>query len=179
MSGTTIRQMRDDIVAGIRAHFSVQVVHNVFGLPCEIDGEYLERFAVKAPAIVVCPIGSPSTSMQSHVRACVVQWGAFILTKGRDRKEDGPPIAEQLLTLIPANRWGNEWVRPVQDLQARNLGDTDLCREGLALWGVFWQQGLDLVMPVAVTLQDWLRIKAEWNANGGDQAPHMDDDFDL
>lgn len=119
----------------------------------------LKKYAKQTPAVLVSIMRANSETQGGLVVAdCVL--AAFVLTQdkaGATRDVQAVRIVDNLLHYLrnfSQPDWGVGAQGP-QNVIARNLYHKDFDKEGVALWGVFWNQGIELASPTAPALPDF------------------------
>lgn len=123
---------------------------------CEIhdgrfDLEEIKRWAVNTPSIRVAVLGVSSVGDSGDERSePVYTLAAMVITRnapGLPRGKAARAITDHLLREIPRARWGLTGVGDARRLRAQNLYSGKLDKQGVALWGVLWEQKLRLDGP--------------------------------
>jgi len=131
----------------------------------------IQRYGAKAPAIVLT-INGDESCRRGGVLQIELMIAAFIITTDRnDAKRDASllPIYERLLWLVHTTYWGFDndpvvGVKTATKVKSRNMYDSGLDENRLALWGVQWEQ---LVTVTGVenydSLDDFRRLVLDYD----------------
>lgn len=114
------------------------------------SADELDRFALAAPAVVVCALGMDDVEVEGDLPVVNVQWGAFLVTVDTaeyKRDEAALFLMTKLFRVINQNeRWGfKTGVHMMKSIRGINLysgRNTD--EKGVGLWAVQWTQGFDV-----------------------------------
>ncbi len=134
------------IVAGVREQLPALRT-------CEVhDGKFdlaeLRRATTRAPAVLICWLGTPRTEIPGVAWTdAEQQLAAYVVTRdqgGLRRGAAARNIVDRLLLYIPRARWGLERIGSATDLRAENVYSGAVDKKGVALWMVMWRQMLRL-----------------------------------
>jgi len=115
--------------------------------PGKFDAAAIKVFAARAPAVRIAMTGiEPGTSGEHHILLV-----AFIVTADRvgvPRNKAALAIAITILRRVIGTAWGAEGLLGESEaVSARNLYDSGLGGDGLALWAVRWRHPILLGIP--------------------------------
>jgi len=162
----------------------------------QVAADELLRLSVSLPGILVCMTGfrSPQTA---DTRA-TVQLAAFVIAKG-GKGTDGKLIEKDAQALViaeavtrilgctvhqqsdddedlgPLNRWGLAVTGDVMNLQADNLFSTRTVQGGVAIWGIRWDQTIELPEDTVADLTAFVTANLTWNLSDGTPPPEGGD----
>lgn len=124
----------------------------------------LKHYAVRAPAVVVSNLGGGVMREEGAAKVSPRKWAAFIIARGAsDERRDAQAmvIAQELLDLIPSNRWGDDNCHIPENIRDDNLFSIAIDKLGVALWAVTWDQDYD-IEPDASGLDDFVTLYGTW-----------------
>jgi hypothetical protein len=177
----TLLELRDAIKKTIEK--AVDPV-NVYTHGGRLDVAELQRYALKAPCVVVTLLGVPGTTLEGGEPVATLEFGAFIVANDRPGvRRDALAISmlQQTLGVVrPDERWGDdEHVHIAEQIRAGNLfgGTTD--QKGVAIWVVTWRQGYDINALDTGTLDDLLRINSTIEISEDEDVPTAEDQVTL
>lgn len=112
------------------------------------DLKEIKRLATRLPAVKVTlmdvqafqPVETEQWDVSLHL-------ASFMLVsdrKGLPKEQAAINLIEALGLLIAEQRWGVTGVGQASRIKASNLFSTQLDREGLAIWGITWEQSMRL-----------------------------------
>jgi hypothetical protein len=157
MSAGNIRTLRDNVADAMDALTGTG--ERFQGVTCEAHGgafdtvKELDRYAKRSPAAIVAVLRANSSIFGGVPRAHPVL-GIFCLTTDKPglKRDDGAlDLMDNVMDFLlrsPAPTWSLAAKTP-QNVIARNLYSEALDARGIALWGVFWEQPVDLAQPVS------------------------------
>lgn len=119
-----------------------------------------------APCILVGCIDVPNETRQSGQTRAMLQFGAFVVTRGdaqHARDEQALGIAGGLLAFIPGRRFGITDAGPAEGVKGRNMYSGKVDNTGVALWAITWQQPLDLDIFDAASLVPFESIYIDYD----------------
>jgi len=149
----------------------------------------LRKYAKQTPAVLVSVVRA-DTSVQGGLVVADCVLGAFVLTQdkaGYPRDEQALHIVDNLLHYLnnfPPPNWGVGANKPCHAL-ARNLYHKDFDKDGVALWGVFWNQCVELASPTEAVLPAFEGVDLTYDvaprADGADlgDEPEAQDTIEL
>lgn len=134
--------LRDAIVATLHAAFPV--LPSVEGHGGRFDLPELQRMGAQTPALRVVVLQVPE-AMDSAAGSfdLAAEIAVFVVTRDAPQKpKDAAALAtvSQLLTVIPGNRWGLDFIDHPETVRADNLYSAPLDKVGIALWAISWRQ---------------------------------------
>lgn len=156
-------------------------------LPTEValvkhHGEFGEKeikaYLVKAPCVILAPLGLPDMKPMGPNVFATVQYAAFILTRSKPELERGDAamaIAEVIATFLPYEGFG--LARKPADVEAANLYSGTIDQMGMSLWAVRWRQVVELAAKDDCTysdLADFLRLDATYQLDAVDDPDDWD-----
>ena len=121
--------------------------------PGRFDAAELRRVAAQAPALFLAVLQVSNLTVNSTgIREATLDLGAFIVTKdeaGSPRDSQVLDLSEQILQLLPKQKWATAQTRSVEStsIRAQNLYSGSLDNLGIALWLVSWQQRIEIPKP--------------------------------
>jgi hypothetical protein len=134
----------------------------------EFDNEKeLERYSKSAMkgAVFVSVLGAEGKVVGGVAYACVTM-GAFVLAVSKvNRDEMAIAISDALMNYIvrwPSKSWSVEAKAPT-NVTAHNLYNEKLDTRAAALWGVFWQQDVELKTAPEPVLDNFLELDIDYN----------------
>jgi hypothetical protein len=110
------------------------------------NAQEIQRFATKAPAVLVAALRVQRADDMGGISRLPVQWGIFVITKDEPklpRDQGAIGLVETILMLTPDNDWGAQSVGAVSNLDARNLYAQQVDSLGIALWGIGFEQPIE------------------------------------
>jgi hypothetical protein len=141
---------------------------------CDIHGgsfdvQELLRVSVRAPGVLVTVLDA-TVDGGAFPPAAQVTFAAFIYAAdkpGMPRGQAALALAEAALALIYGADWGISDVQTTpSQIQARNLFSTQLDKKGVAIWGISWQQKIELSQMVDATqLNDFITFDAHYDVD--------------
>lgn len=139
--------VRDGIVASIRAAFPVESVPEVGPYDGVVDRSMVERYTVRSPAVLVTILGGKTAVVGSSVYDHL-QIGLYILTKGRthtQRSNAALMIRERLANLLHhADVYPDGTHKPPREIEWSNMFDGEIDEMGLVLWAGAWEHTVEL-----------------------------------
>lgn len=142
----------------------------------EFGEKELKAYLVKAPAVILAPIGIPSATVAGPNVMSTINYAAFVLTRSKPelpRGDAAMAITEAILGFLPYATFGQSARRP-SDVEAANLYSGQIDSQGMALWAIRWRQVLELAAKDDCTyaeLDDFLRLHATYNIEPGEDDP--------
>lgn len=171
---------RDGIVAAIKA--AIPALKEVKSHAGRFDLAELQRLAAKAPAVRVACLGVLSAKATPGCVEITVSWAAFVIAKDqRGLKRDAAALAliTAIMPTIPGNLWGLDNVDAPDKIRADNLYSGKLDQKGVALWGVRWQQDMQLGQLDEATLEAFNTLFVDWDLAPIDGTTDTSDDITL
>lgn len=151
----------DELVAGVRAHFPVQVVKEVEFFDGEFGTDEIDRYSKVAPSIIISMDGGESTSSGNSINE-TLKFDAFVLTKSdtaRKRTAAALIIYEHFLRFL---HFPPTFVAETQNpskIISKNLFGEKIDEMGLALWVCRWEQRLTIPGAInASTLDNFVTL---------------------
>lgn len=141
----------------------------------EFGEKELKAYLVKAPAVILAPVGMPTASVAGPNVMATIGYAAFVLTRSKpelDRGDAALMITETILSFLPYEPFG--LARKPVDVEAANLYSGQIDSQGMALWAVRWRQVLELAAKDDcryAELDDFLRLHATYEITEGVQDP--------
>lgn len=166
--------LKDAIEARFREDLPTSV--HLFTHHGEFGERELKEYLVKAPAVILAPVGVPSASVAGPNVLATVGYAAFVLTRSKPelpRGDAAMAITETILGFLPYATFGQNTRRPA-DVEAANLYSGKIDSHGMSLWAVRWRQVLELAAKDDCTYQDlddFLRLHATYEITEGVQDP--------
>ncbi|KAB7624323.1 hypothetical protein [Alkalilimnicola sp. S0819] len=171
---------RDAVVAGISQALTELKSCEAHG--GRFDEKELRRYALRAPAVLVAVRRIPALAAENEITPTLT-CAAFVVTRdarGRPRDAAGLALVEALLQVVANNTWGLDWAHRPQRLEADNLYSAALDKQGVALWGVAWQQAVDLAPEVdSATLADFITHHQDYDLAPADGTADASDTITL
>lgn len=164
-------QYKEAVEARFRALLPTSV--HLFTHHGEFGESELKSYLVKAPCVILAPVGMPKASVAGPNVMAEIGYAAFVLTRSRpemDRGEAALMITETILGFLPYEPFG--LARKPSDVEAANLYSGKIDNAGMALWAVRWRQVIELAAKDDCRYQeldDFLRLHATY------QVEHPDD----
>jgi len=142
----TLNQALTEVTAGIAAGLDddIEVRHH----PGRFTEDELGRILTKHKAVRVAIEAIESMRVEgTGLREANVRFAALVICsdrRGEDRHETALQIVEDLLALLPMNRWGSDQFRALlpASIEIQNLYNGDINGKGIAFWAVTWTQGI-------------------------------------
>lgn len=155
-----------------------------------VDLGELQRRSKKLPAAFVTCVQTRRGSLQYGK---LVTTATFVVVLAVQSRVEGQPtpqdrahgilqlLTRTLLTIASAKTWGNDEVVSVpQDISSDNPYNKGADANGVALWGITWQQDLELVaIPEPADLPDLTSIHVDWSMVESTQPEDAEDDTDT
>jgi hypothetical protein len=164
--------LRTAIVDAIKA--GVSIINTCEGHGGRFSIDELKRYSVRSPAVLVCNLDG-KTRNEGGSKVSSRRWAVFIITRGISQKKRDAQvivIVQEVLELIPNNRWGDTNAHIPQDIVDKNLFSADIDKLGVSLWVITWEQGYDIEKSTS-GLDDFESLYGEW-----DMAP-IDEQIDM
>lgn len=145
----------------------------------EFGEKEIKAYLVKAPCVILAPLGIPDMKVAGPNVLATIMYGAFVLTRSRPelpRGDAAMAIAEVIATFLPYEGFG--LARRPSDVEAANLYSGTIDQMGMALWAIRWRQTIELAAKDDCTyasLDDFLRLDAAYQLDAVDDP----DDFDA
>ncbi len=161
---------RDAIVEALSGLLPSSVT--VSGIPGRFDLAELERYAVKAPAVLVAVLSGTGVDDRGDVSP-KLEVAGYVLTKngrGGVAAATGLKLVSVLLHVIRGRQLSPE-SQTATGLAFRNLHSTGLGEEGVWLAAVTWSQVSPLTQEADDTLTDFLRLQATYDLAPADATP--------
>lgn len=120
----------------------------------QFSSESLKRFSARSPAVLLACLAVPEFHMETNaIRRYRTRWAAYCLATdriGMKRHIRAKTDAWTILNDLPAQMWGRDECSPITTPGpvANNLFDLASQKEGVALWGVRWEQAISLQLEV-------------------------------
>ena len=138
----SLLDVRTAIVTGLKAALPAGVY--VEGHRGRFDSATeIQRFAVKAPAVLVACVGVPVQEPGAGLLILPARWVVFVITRdqpGTPRDAGALALVEAILLTVSGNIWGRTDVAEPVQLDARNLYSGAIDKLGIALWGITFDQ---------------------------------------
>jgi hypothetical protein len=138
----SVLDVRTAIVAGLKAALpagvSVEAHRGRFDSAAEI-----QRFATKAPMVLVACIRIPVKEPGSGVLMLPASWAVFVITRDipdSPRDAGALTLVQACLQCIGGNTWGSGETSEPENLDARNLYSSSVDKLGIALWAISFDQ---------------------------------------
>lgn len=128
--------------AALGANVAVQSHRGSFA-----SAEEVKRFATKPAAVLVAALRVSRAEDIGGIAMLPVDWGVFVITKdvpGIMRDAGALGVVATILMLAGDSDWGGQAVGPVSGLDARNLYTAQVDNLGIALWGIGFQQAIEI-----------------------------------
>lgn len=167
MSNGDIKLTRDAIVTAIDN--ALPDLYTCESHGGRFDTAELKRYSKQAPAVLVAAVSVPSLA-DDKTQTVQVRWAAFIITRDTptaSRDVAALDYAEALMRTVRRNTWGLDNVQNPERIAADNLYSGPLDRQGIALWAVSWQQGINLRHTDIAQLADWTDYNATHQVGDG------------
>jgi phage gp37-like protein len=164
-----IIDMRDAIVDTVRDKVGDAV--QVFKHGGTFDLAQINRYAAKAPAVVVSLLAMRDYSIEGTERVADLRWIMMVITKSRpneERDEKLLAILEILLHLIGDQRWGIDGVHRTTNINGANMFTAKVDAKGLALWSLTWDQKTDMEGTFQGSLDDFITLSTKWDLDTSD-----------
>lgn len=172
----SLLDVRNAIVGEIHGH--LPSLRTCEGHGGRFDARELQRWAKKAPAVLVACLGFNGLSRN---RTATMQFAAFVLVGSKPRE----PRDEAVLLLVSAvanlldgNTWGLEMVESApEQIRANNLYSAIVDKRGMALWGITWRQNVNLSNFDPSTLDDFLTCHITSDLKSGEEGEPLAKDL--
>lgn len=142
----SVLDVRSGIIAtlatALGANVAVQAHRGSFA-----SAEEVKRFATKPAAVLVAALRVARAEDIGGIAMLPVDWGIFVITKdvpGIARDAGALGMVQTILVLASDADWGGQPVGPVANLEARNLYAATIDQLGIALWGIGFQQPVEI-----------------------------------
>ena len=148
----------------------------------EFGEKELKTYLVKAPCVILAPIGMPKAVVAGPNVMAEIGYAAFILTRSRpelERLDAALMITEVILGFLPYEPFG--LARKPSDVEAANLYSGAIDGAGMALWAIRWRQTIELAAKDDCRyneLDDFLRLHATYHVDADLDTIPGDDDPD-
>ncbi len=175
LGDTEIIQLRDAVVAYVRAAFKPTAVHEVVKYRGPITLETIKQYSVKAPAVVVSIEGTEDAASTGSAVQVPVMLTAAVITKARtDGDADDPcaAITLKLIRLVTDNKFSLDFADAAQAPASRNLYTGKIGAQDINVWVVKWPQTITvnkMTEAEYADLENLLRIHATYTR--ADDAP--------
>jgi hypothetical protein len=103
----------------------------------------IQRFAVKAPQVLVACVGFKPVSSGGGLVQLRGRWVVFVITKDApklERDAGALALAEAIELCVEGNTWALDSLSAPTDIEARNLYSGAIDKNGVALWAVTFDQ---------------------------------------
>lgn len=138
--------VRDGIIATLATALGVNVaVQSHRG--SFASAEEVKRFATKPAAVLVAPLRISRAEDIGGIAMLPVDWGVFVLTKdlpNLPRDAGALGLVQTIVMLAGDSDWGGQPVGPISNIEARNLYAATIDQLGIALWGIGFQQPVEV-----------------------------------
>lgn len=160
------RQLRDGIVEALRASLPTDAVPTVVHHDGVADVDFVKRYAIVAPALVLTILGGKCGTYSSGTLRDELQVGVYVITKGDDQERR---TAEAIVLREHVNRVVLQWKAqfhpdghdsPPKETQSNNLFDGKVDDLGVTIWAISWKHELDV--PVRAEDEDLDAFERFW-----------------
>lgn len=151
---------------------------NLFTHHGEFGEKEIKAYLVKAPCVILAPLGLPSMTVFGSNVVATMQYGAFVLTRSKPelpRGDAAMAISEVIAMFLPYEGFG--LARRPSDVEAANLYSGTIDQMGMALWAVRWRQAIELAAKDDCTYDDlaaFLRLDATYQLDEEDDPDDWD-----
>jgi phage gp37-like protein len=169
-----IIEVRDAIVTTMQEKLGDKVT--VFAHGGTFDLAQINRYAAKAPAVVVSLFAMRDFVIEGTERVADLRWLIMIITRdlaNENRGDQALAILEVILHLIGDQRWGVDGVQRTTNLNGANMFTAKVDAKGLAAWSLMWDQRIDMDGTFQSSLDDFKTLQTKWDL---DTTDGIDDD---
>jgi hypothetical protein len=173
----TLLQARADYVTALQ---TVSGLH-VYTHGGTFDLAQLKAYARQAPAAILSLLRFDTVRIGGYPVA-TAHWGVIVMardTPGAKRAEAVIDLAERVVSAVlpvfAGQSTSGAVARSGKTIESRNLFSAPLDAEGIAMWGLEWTQGLDLVQTD--TSVDLSTLHLAWDLHTPDGTIEAEDDL--
>ncbi len=141
--------MFNQALQAITAHLQQQLAsqtRDVTSHPGRFTETELSRLLTKKTAVRIAIENTQRITVTGQgLREARLLMAAYVIcsdTTATPRNESALALTEAIVSLLPFNRFGADNLKPVEPgtISADNLYSGEVDRQGIALWGVSWEQ---------------------------------------
>lgn len=169
-----IIEVRDAIAKTIQEKLGDEI--NVFSHGGTFDLTQINKYAARAPAVVVSVFAMRDFVIEGSERVADLRWLVMIITKSvanENRGDQALGILEMILHLIGDQRWGVDGVQKTTNHNGANMFTAKVDAKGLAAWSLMWDQRMDMDGTFAESLDEFRTLQTKWDL---DTTDGIDDD---
>ena len=144
--------------------------------------EDIKRYGKRSPAIIVGCLGVPSFEVQGSVVTATAVYGVYCLSmnqKGTLRDVACLLLAESVAVETIAKNWGGEASSSPRNVTGQNLYTKKLDAINAAMWGIQWEQNVDLTRNAITELDDFLTMESTYDIGETDDTVDTTDITEL
>lgn len=143
-----VNELIQTIVNSLEGHVEFSELRLVETHGGRFSLDEIKRLAKKTPAVLIACLEIPALDSGAQGdNEHKLKMIAYVLTRdaaGVSKDVNSVAIVEKLLRHFKDEEWGLSWAMPAQNFVARNLYSNNIDKVGVSLWGVGFDQTIQL-----------------------------------